>query len=340
VRGVALIVVHYRNTADTIECLDSVLQLEVPEGVRRSVIVVDNASEDGSWKQLLAWRAEQPSLWSREFGPSELTSGAAEASTHRLVDSGWEITMLRAQLNGGYAAGANLGLRFAMREPSITDYWVLNNDVVLEPASLRHLVEASEGRPGAIYGATLLYQDDPSTIQAAGGAVYLPPIGRSRHFGKRRNCEDLIVPPKFDYIIGASLFFSKDVIEEIGILPEAFHLYFEETEFCARGKSRGIALVWVPEARLVHKEGRSTGAGSGFRRLSDLSFRFIVRNSMLFTEMRHPAWLMTVLLFNMFECVRHCCFGDFGKARVLVEALNEYWARRGEFAREASVLGD
>lgn len=98
--------------------------------------------------------------------------------------------------------------------------------------------------------------------------------------------------------------------------------------------------MWVPEARLVHKEGRSTGAGSGFRRLSDLSFRFIVRNSMLFTEMRHPAWLMTVLLFNMFECVRHCCFGDFGKARVLVEALNEYWARRREFAREASALGD
>jgi len=91
---------------------------------------------------------------------------------------------------------------------------------------------------------------------------------------------------------------------------------------------------------VVHKEGRSTGASGGFSRLSDLSFRYVVRNSMMYTEMRYPMWLSTVLLYNLFDCVRHCLRGDFGKVPVFGQALKEYWERRPLLAREASAVGD
>ena len=340
-RSVALVVVHYRTLKDTIECLESILALDAPAETERSVIVVDNGSQDNSWEALLSWRNSYRALWSREFASDELSVGAAEGSSHRLADGGWEIVLLRSTQNYGYAAGANLGIRQALRDPNVTDFWVLNNDLILERQSLVLLLDASEGKPPAIYGATLLYMDDPSLVQAAGGAVYLPALGRSRHFGKRQRIEELTDDePRFDYIIGAALFFSREVLDEIGLLPEHFFIYFEETEWCARARARAIGLVWVREVRLTHKEGRSTGAGARFRTLSDLSFRYVVRNSLLFTETRHPFWLVTVLLFNVYECLRHCAAGDIGKLKVLAEAVREYWELRPKWAREASALGD
>ena len=340
-RHVVLVIVHYRNIADSIECLDSVLGLEVLEGVTHSVVVVDNCSDDGTWEELVVWRSKQRALWVREYGAAELPQGADAASTHRSFATDWEVTLIRAVRNKGYAAGANIGLRFAMQNSDVTDFWVLNNDVVLDPLSLGHLLKRSERDTHTIYGSSLLYQDDPSKLQAAGGAVYMPALGRSRHVGKRQQidkCEGQCF--RLDYIVGAALFFSREVVQEIGMLPEEFGLYFEETEYCMRAKARGIGLQWVPEARLVHKEGRSTGASGGFSRLSDLSFRYVVRNSMMFTEVRHPMWLMSVLLYNVLDCARHCIRGDSGKIRVLVGALKEYWEQRPLLAREASALGD
>ncbi|MDT8068084.1 MAG: glycosyltransferase family 2 protein [Terriglobia bacterium] len=340
-RGVALIVVHYRTLRDTLECIESILALDVPPETARRLIVVDNGSDDDSWEELLAWRNARSCLWSREFTAEELPVGAAEASSHRLSEGGWEIVLLRAAENRGYAAGANLGVRFVEPDQGISDFWVLNSDLILDPLSLACLLTASQDRPPAIYGATLVYMDDPTLVQAAGGAVYFPAFGRSRHYGKRSRVDELVQSaPQFDYIVGAAMFFSRKVLAEIGFLPEYFFIYFEETEWCARARARGIDLVWVPAARLVHKEGKSTGAASHFRALSDLSFRYVVRNSLLFTETRYPFWLTTVLLFNIYECLRHCAFGDFGKPKVLCAAVREYWELRPSWAREVSALGD
>ncbi len=340
-RSVNLVVVHYRTLIDTLECLESALNLEFPGKTGRRLIVIDNASQDDSWGGLLEWQKTRRYLWSRALLLDELPAGVAEATSHKLADGGWEVMLLRAKKNHGYAAGANIGLRLAGRDPNASDFWVVNSDVILEPHSLVYLLRKSERSAPAIYGSTLVYMDDPLIVQAAGGAVYVPPLGRSRHFGKRRRLDQLSKePPKFDYIVGASLFFPREVLDEIGFLPEEFFIYFEETEWCARARARGIDLVWVPESRMIHKEGRSTGTGSRFRNVSDLSFRYVVRNSLLFTGTRHPLWLSTVLAFNFYECLRHCTAGDFGKLRVLCDAVREYLAQRSNWMREISVLGD
>jgi GT2 family glycosyltransferase len=340
-RSVNLVVVHYRTLQDTLECLQSALALEISPNTGRRLIVVENASQDDSWEKLSEWRKSRGSLWSREIPQGDLPAGVAEGSSHRLPDGGWEVVLLRAKQNRGYAAGANLGLRFALSDATASDFWVLNSDLVLDSQSMAYLLRASDGRPPAIYGSTLVYFDNPSVIQVAGGAVYVPALGRSRHFGKKHRIDSLALePPAFDYIVGAALFFPREVLTEIGYLPEEFFIYFEETEWCARARSRGIDLVWVPESRMVHKEGRSTGAGSRFRSMSDLSFRYVVRNSLLFTESRHPFWLSTVLAFNFYECLRHCVAGDFGKLHVLRDAVREYLALRPKWTRGVPAIGD
>ncbi len=338
--GLAAIVVHYRNLDDTVECLESLLAQEIPEDTLLHLIVVDNGSEGECWKQLTEWRKKRKVLWTRDQHTSELATGVAAASTAFLEDAGWAVSLIRMERNEGYAAGANAGLRFALADERTEDLWVLNNDLVLARDALCELVAKSRTNRRAIYGATLLYHDQPTVMQAAGGAVYLAPIGRSRHVGKRQPIHCDIGSPKLDYIIGASLFIPREVIHEIGLMPSSFFLYYEETEYCRLARSRGIELTWVPGARMIHKEGKSTGASNGFRRLSDLSFHYIVRNSMLFTEMRYPFWLATVLLFNVFECLRHCLAGDLKKLGVLGRALQDYWKSRALVAHELSASGD
>lgn len=328
-RSVALIIVNYRTIADTLECIESALRLHVPEDTAIRIILVENGSADGSWSRLLEWASRRKVFWHARFSPSRLPKCIDQALGFRFSGHRAEVVFLRSQENRGYAAGCNRGIEFALSDAFTTHCWVLNSDLIFDQDSLYPLLKASQNRPPAVYGATLLYHDDPEAIQAAGGAVYWKALGRSRHCGKGRKLAGFKNPRRsFDYIVGAAMFFPREVVETVGLLPEQFFLYFEETEWCARARDCGVEMVWVPEARLIHKEGKSTGAAGRFRRLSDLSFRYVVRNSLLFSEIRHPLCLPTVFLFNVFECARYWFAGDRKKVRVLCDAVREYWNMR------------
>ncbi len=85
-------------------------------------------------------------------------------------------------------------------------------------------------------------------------------------------------------------------------------------------------MLWIPEARVVHKEGKSTGADERFRKLSDLAFRYIARNSLLYTRKHFPYCLPTVLLFNAFESIRYFIAGNRRKLQVFRDAVQEFWS--------------
>jgi GT2 family glycosyltransferase len=268
-------------------------------------------------------------FWRALLERAEVPGGVDLGVGFRFGDSDIEIVLLRAEQNNGYAAGCNLGIQFALADPATTDLWILNSDVLFERDALQQLLAASNGMTPAVYGATLLYHDDPGTIQAAGGAVYWPLLGRSRHRGKGQRVEAYPkVARHLDYIVGAAMFFPRHVIETVGLFPESFFLYFEETEWCARARECGYEMVWVPESRVVHKEGKSTGAGERFRKLSNISFRYVVRNSLIMSHARYPLWLPTVLLWNFGESIWYWIKGDRKKLKVFVNAVREYWALR------------
>lgn len=328
-RSVALVIVHFRTIADTLECLESALALAVPTGTTIRIIVVENASNDGSWTRLVEWACRRKVFWRGCFCQAQLPGGIEQGVGFRFGGCEAEIVLLRSGQNNGYAAGCNLGMDFALADPAITDLWILNSDLIFERDALQQLLAASDGRAPAVYGATLLYHDDPGSIQAAGGAVYIRSLGRSRHCGKGQKSTGYPrVARHLDYIVGAAMFFPRQVVESVGLLPEHFFLYFEETEWCARARDCGYEMVWVPDARVIHKEGKSTGAGGRFRGLSDLSFRYVVRNSLLFSHARYPLWVPTVMLFNLGECMRYWLKGDRKKLRVFVDAVREYWRLR------------
>ena len=66
--------------------------------------------------------------------------------------------------------------------------------------------------------------------------------------------------PEVDYVIGASMFFHKSLIEEIGLMPEDYFLYYEDIDWCITAQKAGFKNSTCTKSLIYHKQGISTGA--------------------------------------------------------------------------------
>jgi hypothetical protein len=204
------------------------------------VIVVDNASGDGSVE----------TLWSR----------VAE-----LGIDGW-VDVLDAGRNAGFGAGNNFGAAAALRAEIKPDVlWFLNPDTLVDGVELRHAMEWFERdeRVGVVGtglddgggGRDLGGHRDPSLLGEfvrTGGA-----------FGVLRRCAvsdpSLDRPGEVGWVSGASLMMRASTFSQLGGFDEGFFLYFEEIDLCRRARRAGWSVVYEPRVRVVHLEGQTTG---------------------------------------------------------------------------------
>ena len=318
---IAIILVNYNGAADTIECLGSILTLEQPEnGI--AAIVVDNGSSDGSVARLRDWLQKGKLI-------TESDEETAADFEHR--GSTFRVILIQSATNGGFAAGCNAGLARAVRDSSITHFWLLNNDTTVAPQAALELLASSRAHSDrCISGSTLLYYDHPDIVQAAAGARYIRTIGRSYHFFKMKKVADIVdaPSPRFDYIVGASMFFSRAVLESIGYLPERYFLYAEETDWCTRARRHGIALVWARNCFVFHKEGRSTGANQQFKILSDNAYYYVARNNLLYIWDNARLFTVSVTLYTFLLAVYYSLKGDPSKLSVAWRATRDFWRLR------------
>jgi hypothetical protein len=69
-----------------------------------------------------------------------------------------------------------------------------------------------------------------------------------------------------DWVSGASLIVRREVIEQVGLMDEGYFLYFEEVDFCRRAREAGWECWYVPDSRVMHLEGASTGINAVAKR--------------------------------------------------------------------------
>jgi GT2 family glycosyltransferase len=62
-----------------------------------------------------------------------------------------------------------------------------------------------------------------------------------------------------DWVSGASMFVRREVFKDVGLLDEAYFMYFEETDFCLRAARKGWTCWYVPTASIVHLVGQASG---------------------------------------------------------------------------------
>jgi len=215
---VEIILLNWNGYVDTINCLNSVSRLDYENF---GVIIVDNGSTDSSISEI-----------GRVF-PAQ-----------RVVETGRNL---------GFSGGCNFGIQDALSRGA--DYvWLLNNDTIIEPTTLSHMVDAamSVNKVGAV-GSVIYHLDDMDRIQAWGGGRINRWLGRSRH---------CIAPCKIDYISGASMLLSRLALEDVGLLRESYFMYWEDADICLRLRNSGYKLIVADMSRLYHRESSSVGKGS------------------------------------------------------------------------------
>jgi GT2 family glycosyltransferase len=199
------------------------------------IIVVDNASEDGS------------PLMVRERFP--------------------DVRLVRLTRNVGFAAGTNMGLRMARGEQLL----LLNPDAELVHHALPTLSSFLAEHPWvAAVGPRLIYPDGtpqdsafhfPSLGQIAFDFFPAPRrIRQSRLNGRYARRDE---PHLIDHPLGACMLLSRTAFEDVGLFDEGFFMYCEEVDWCLRAWERGWEIYHHPDAVVIHHGGKSTEQRSG-----------------------------------------------------------------------------
>lgn len=220
------------NTRDLLlQALESIFAHPAPS---LEVIVVDNASSDGSAD---AVRAQYP-----------------------------QVHVIANSHNAGYAEGNNQALRLAAGSYIL----LLNPDVILPGGALTNAVAFMEAHPKAGALGVRQVHPDGSLQRSVRGfpsplAVLWELLGLSRllpnsrtfgtyrmtWFGYDREIE-------VDQPMGTFLLLSARAVREVGLLDEAFPIFFNEVDWCLRCKRAGWSIYFVPDIEIVHYGGAST----------------------------------------------------------------------------------
>jgi len=204
------------------------------------------------------------------------TDGSADAVAERFP----AVELIRTAINLGFAAGNNVGIRRALDRGAD---WVLllNNDALAEDGLVAALERAAAARPDAgVLACKVLFADSGKLWYA--GASFDPILGRSRHdgFGSADAPGELRDTAR---ATGTGTAVSRAAIERAGLLDEELFLYAEDLEWCLRIKAAGFAIVYVPEARVLHRVSASSG-GAG----SPTTSYYETRNMLAVVERYRP----------------------------------------------------
>jgi N-acetylglucosaminyl-diphospho-decaprenol L-rhamnosyltransferase len=239
-KNVLVVIVNYRSAALCLRALAS-LQSErsLPELVLRAVVV-------------------------------ENDSGDAEALAHGIRERFADFAeLVVSPINGGFGAGNNLGIRHAIERGIPFDYvQLLNPDTEVRPGALAALVGflAQHPRAGLASGSFEHQDGSPWTI-----AFRFPSVAGELEAGAKLGVVSRLLqeravprsmgdtPAPIDWCAGASMLLRREALEQVGGFDEAFFLYYEEVDLCRRLRDAGWECWYVPESRVMHVRGQSTG---------------------------------------------------------------------------------
>jgi GT2 family glycosyltransferase len=239
--------VNTNGREDLMVCLDAIERTH-PAGVEREILVLDNASDDGS----------------------------AEAVRKR----GGDIRLIALERRAGKAENDSTLLREARGRYCL----LLNEDSELRPGAAETLLAALDADPAAgAAGAQLLDSAGnpvpcawrfPGVGTALAGAVFLHRRLTVQSVGPRARA--------VDWAQSSALLVRREAAAEIDYLDPAFFVYYDECDFCKRLAGAGWRTLFVPTAEAIHHDQLSTDLGAGLPRIVEFH-----RNRDLYMRKHH-----------------------------------------------------
>jgi len=219
---ISIIIPSYNTKKAISECIRSCL-IERSKA-KREIIVIDNASSDGSRKYL-----------KERFGKN--------------------IILIENDQNLGFAKAVNQGLKISKGKYK----YLLNSDTAITNGTFDKLImfADSDGKIGVI-GTKLVLPD--GSIQKS--CFNFPTIGnaiREYWFGEREKYSSFYKKntSEVDSVVGASFFITPKAYEQVGIFDERYFMFYEDHDYCRRVKDLRMKVIYFPEVTVFHHHGLS-----------------------------------------------------------------------------------
>jgi len=252
----ALIIVHYKNVSDTLECLTSVFKAKIPKNVEFTVYLVDNSQSK-----------ELEEKVRKDFSKVKLTT---------------------TPQNLGFAEGNNVGLRLALEDKQ--DILILlNNDTTIASNFFKRVISSPITKPEVGIVGGLIYfakgfefknkykkEELGKVVWYGGGQIDWDNVLASHVDVDEVDRGQYKKTTETDFITGALLITRRDVLEKVGLLNKKYFLYLEDVDLNIRVKKAGFKLIFDPNIKIWHKVAQGSAIGSS------QNDYFITRNRLLF----------------------------------------------------------
>jgi N-acetylglucosaminyl-diphospho-decaprenol L-rhamnosyltransferase len=231
---VVISIINYKTAAMTQDCAQSAL--EALNGCDGRIVVVDNASDDGSVEVLSKWA---------EIHPQQ-----------------GKLTIIASPENSGFSGGHNMGM--AAYEADY--YLLLNSDALLAPDFFTALLSVADAQPTVGLFAPRIDTDDgeeqASCFRLHGPASEFERAACTGAVSRALNGHvvSLGAGPDTSQIEWASfacILLRGEMVRQIGPMDDGYFLYYEDAEYSLRARRAGWGLMYTPQAKAVHFRGGS-----------------------------------------------------------------------------------
>ncbi len=234
----SIVIANYNTFKITSECIVSIFDNE--PNCSYEVIVVDDASPDGSAKKLIELQKKYKRL-----------------------------KVLLNLKNLGYVRSNNRGLLKSKGEYKL----LLNSDTVVNKSSIDELIEfAEKNNDAGVVGSRLLNKD--GSIQES--CYNFPTVWNS--IGYKKHAPNSDEPVVVDIVVGASFLITPKAYKLVGRLSEKYKSYFEDFDYCREVKRKGLKVYYNPKSTVTHLHGESFkqlyGKDNGWKKLIPSSIAY------------------------------------------------------------------
>ncbi|MDP2649860.1 MAG: glycosyltransferase family 2 protein [bacterium] len=268
-KHVVISLLNFNGKKNTLDCLDSLQNIK-RDNFKLSVVVVDNASTDGSLEEI----------------------------------QNTKVKIIGNKENLGFAGGHNTAIKYALENGA--DYiLILNNDTYVDKDFLVELLKVAEKdddigilTPKIYFAPGFEFHKDKYKKEELGRVIWYAGgvMDWKNIIGHHRGVDE-VDKGKFDEIeetelaTGCCMLIKKEVFEKVGLFDDKYFLYYEDADLTMRTKRKNFKIMYVPKSIIWHKNAGSAG-GSG----SELQDYYITRNRLIFGMRYAPARAKFALL--------------------------------------------
>lgn len=297
-KKVNIIIVNYNSWEDLLACIAT---LNNSSYSNFQIFIVDNNSTDNSIEEISTTYANTSTtflnLSSKDF---QNFKNKSEIDKH-------DIVLVRNDENGGFGLGNNIALRYLVENRDDDYTWLLNPDTEVEESVLIDLISETEHKKKTITGNVINYFSHKSKIMYYGGFRVKKYIHGVKGIISKNNIE------KISAITGTSFFTHISTYKELGLFPEEYFMYWEETDFCTNAKRNGYQFNVNNKSKIYDHVG--SASNTNFLR----EYLYLL-NGLRYYRKYFPLHLITIIPSSLLKILKATIFVDKTKIKAI------FWA--------------